>query len=223
MSLNGTAFVSIWHGIKSGAERDYLFWHTYEHMPERLGVPGFLRGRRFVNWDIAPHPTFTLYEGAHIETFRSPSYLARLNAPTAWSNKVQPTMTDFLRGGCETLLTIGNGIGGAVLTFRLAGGKGSDFEDGLTAAALSLSRIDGVTGVHVGRHAARVTSAPTAESELRPASAAIGFDHVVLAEGLGIQILSQRRQDIESRLAAVGPNTIESGLYALDFLLPTPR
>src|SRR3954452_13135 len=73
MPLLGQALVGIWHGIQSGGEDEYLAWHTYEHMPERLGIPGFLRGRRFSNWCLDLHPTFTLYEGAHIPHVRRPA------------------------------------------------------------------------------------------------------------------------------------------------------
>jgi len=33
------------------------------------------------------HPLFILYEAAHIEVFRSPGLVARLNDPTEWSKK----------------------------------------------------------------------------------------------------------------------------------------
>ena len=82
-------------GIQPGQEDAYLAWHTYEHMPSGSASRDFC-GRRFRQSGVRPHPTFTLYEGAHIETFRSPGYLARLNKdPTEWSNRVQPTMTSF--------------------------------------------------------------------------------------------------------------------------------
>ena len=47
MPLRGRAFFSMWSGVLQGYERELDRWHTIEHMPERLGVPGFLRGRRF--------------------------------------------------------------------------------------------------------------------------------------------------------------------------------
>ena len=41
MPLNARAFLGIWHNLKPGYERDFDRWHTYEHMPERVGVPAF--------------------------------------------------------------------------------------------------------------------------------------------------------------------------------------
>ena len=63
MPLKGEAFMIIWHDIRADSEREYHLWHTREHMPERLGVPGFLRGRRGVDWSRDKYRYLTLYEG----------------------------------------------------------------------------------------------------------------------------------------------------------------
>lgn len=47
MSLRGRGFLPIWFELAEGVEREFDRWHTIEHMPERLGIPGFLRGRRY--------------------------------------------------------------------------------------------------------------------------------------------------------------------------------
>jgi len=39
MPLLGQALAGIWHSIQPGGVDEYLAWNTYEHMPERLGVP----------------------------------------------------------------------------------------------------------------------------------------------------------------------------------------
>ena len=38
----------MWHDIAAEGEPEYNLWHTREHMPERLGIPGFDVGRRYV-------------------------------------------------------------------------------------------------------------------------------------------------------------------------------
>jgi hypothetical protein len=224
MPLLGQALVGIWHGIQSGGEDEYLAWHTYEHMPERLGIPGFLRGRRFSNWSLDLHPTFTLYEGAHIETFRSPGYLARLNSPTEWSNSVQPTMTNFLRGGCEIVLTVGQGVGGAVTTARLSAPDGDRdrFEGELAAAALRLRALRGVTSVHLARHEAVVTGDETEETRMRPSVHRGSFTHLLLIEGLSPILLDRTSGDLHEILNGVGAQGVWTGTYALDFELLSP-
>ena len=224
MPLLGQALVGIWHGIQPGGEEEYLAWHTYEHMPERLGIPGFLRGRRFSNWTLDLHPTFTLYEGAHIETFRSPAYLARLNSPTEWSNRVQPTMTNFLRGGCEVLFTIGQGVGGALTTVRMSAPDGdrNRFEDELAAAALRLRTLRGVTSVHLARHEGGVTGGETAETRMRPSVHSGPFTHLLLVEGLSPTLLDRASDDLHAILTGIAAQDLWACTYALDFELLSP-
>jgi hypothetical protein len=48
MSLAGTGVVAIWHDLLPEAKNEFYEWHNREHMPERAGIPGFRRGRRFI-------------------------------------------------------------------------------------------------------------------------------------------------------------------------------
>jgi len=128
-------FNALWSNLVEGHERELDRWHTIEHMPERLGVPGFLRGRRYMRTKAGDHAMFILYEAAHIDTFRSPGLLARLDDPTEWSKKLQPALTDFLRGPCQTLISLGDGVGGAVAAIRVA----SEIKDKAGAAQRLMS------------------------------------------------------------------------------------
>ena len=47
MALAGRAFLAMWHDIAEAGDAEYNAWHTRQHMPERLGVPGFRVGRRY--------------------------------------------------------------------------------------------------------------------------------------------------------------------------------
>ncbi|HMK23722.1 MAG TPA: hypothetical protein VK466_15430 [Terriglobales bacterium] len=187
MPLRGRAFLSLWSGVLQGYERELDRWHTIEHMPERLGVPGFLRGRRYMGSRSSDHPAFVLYEAAHIETFRSPSYLARLNDPTDWSKKVQPGLVNFLRSPCHTLISRGDGLGGALMAIRISRDVADTAEvsHSLASAAPAIARLHGVTAVHIGQHVPEIASGETAETRLRPAASARRFSFVVLVEGIG--------------------------------------
>ena len=48
MGLLGSAVLAIWNDIAPGGDAEFNHWHTREHVPERVGVPGFLRGRRYL-------------------------------------------------------------------------------------------------------------------------------------------------------------------------------
>jgi hypothetical protein len=49
MHKNTGAFLAIWHGLINEGKIDWERWHTYEHIPERLVIPSFLGGRRYMN------------------------------------------------------------------------------------------------------------------------------------------------------------------------------
>lgn len=48
MSLLGKAVVAIWNDILPEGRDNFIEWHNREHIPERVSIPGFLRGRRYI-------------------------------------------------------------------------------------------------------------------------------------------------------------------------------
>jgi hypothetical protein len=207
----------MWSGLMQGYEREFDSWHTIEHMPERLGVPGFPRGRRYIATQRSEHAMFILYEGAHIETFRSPGLIARLNDPTEWTKRVQPGLVNFIRGPCRTVISIGEGVGGAVLTIR-ASGDTPEASHPLAAAAPSISRLHGVTAVHVGEHVQDTLQ--TAESQLRPTtSTSGGFRFVILVEGIGTAELNDATSQAIDLVTKTSSLSCDTGVYRLAYLL----
>ena len=51
MSLLGNGAMVFWHDVAPGTDADYRDWHAHEHISERVGIPGFLRGRRCASVD----------------------------------------------------------------------------------------------------------------------------------------------------------------------------
>ena len=62
-----------------------------------------------MDWNLAKHRYFTLYGRATIDVFGSEPYRARLNAPSAWANRVQPHYANFVRSACRTIVSAGKG------------------------------------------------------------------------------------------------------------------
>jgi hypothetical protein len=171
LALTGDALLAIWHDIEQASRDEYMEWHTREHMPERLSIPGFTVGKRLINHDLDRYRYGTIYGGKDLEVFRSPAYLERLNNPTDWSLRVQPAFRNFLRVACVRLASRGLGEGGAVATVRLdfVDGSGvSKLRAGADALAESLLAMKGVCCVHVALARAEVSGARTRETELRP-------------------------------------------------------
>ena len=224
MPLKGAGFMAIWHDVKPEGEPDYNVWHTREHMPERLGVPGFRLGRRWVDWNLSKHRYFTLYEAETIDVFGSEPYRARLNAPSAWAGRVQPHYANFVRSACRTIVSAGKGIGGALATVRInftpASGKAS-FSARSHALAYEVMPLDGVTSVHIGYADPCVTRIKTTESELRAGTGEDVFDAVVMIDGCGRRELERVMPKVEALLSGkdVGVASKESAVYDLAYVL----
>ena len=46
MSLLGKAAVAMWWNIRPEQRSEFGDWHSHEHFPERMSIPGFRRGSR---------------------------------------------------------------------------------------------------------------------------------------------------------------------------------
>ena len=77
-------------------------WHTHEHMPERLAIPGFLRGTRWTR--TTPGPRYcVIYEVESPAVLGSPAYRARLDAPTPWTTRMMACYSGMRRTLCEVV------------------------------------------------------------------------------------------------------------------------
>jgi hypothetical protein len=190
MALAGKGAIVIWNDITPEGRADFYDWHLHEHIPERVGIPGFLRGSRYVALDNISNPQFlTLYELADSAVATSAPYLARLNAPTEWTRRATSHFRNTLRALTEVVRSEGEGPGGFVATIR--------FEDdaaGETALATlradsdalaEIAQLPRITGAHLCATNTTASAAKTAESRHRNdiLSAPIG---VVLIEGCDI-------------------------------------
>ncbi|MGK6314278.1 hypothetical protein [Neorhizobium sp. DT-125] len=186
MGLKGSAFLAIWHDIAEGEHGEYIEWHTREHMPERLSIPGFRTGKRLHAPEAARYVFGTIYAAENVEVFRSDAYLRRLNNPTPWTAAVAPSFQNFLRVACDRIATAGGGDGGSMATIRFDFSR-SDADAVLRAGAQGLVEailaLPGVSCVHLGIARGEVSGVRTRETELRSEMSEKGFDVVVLVEG----------------------------------------
>jgi hypothetical protein len=47
MALRGSAFLALWNEVGATRQAEYDLWHTLEHVPQRVGVPGFISGHQY--------------------------------------------------------------------------------------------------------------------------------------------------------------------------------
>lgn len=115
--MRGAAAVIIWNGIEASAATDFIAWHNREHIAERVGIPGFLSGRRLR--DVEGSGYLTLYDLENSKTLSSTAYQARLDAPTDWTRRVVPYFRNTVRALSNRTAGAGYGDGGFVLSLRL--------------------------------------------------------------------------------------------------------
>jgi hypothetical protein len=165
----GRAALGIWMTIDAAKADDFNAWYPRQHLPERLSVPGFLRGRRYVAVD-ATLPYFTLYELASPDVTTSAAYLERLNAPTDWTRRVLPTITTFVRNAYRLLAaTPGDPTAGHLLTVRIKpdSGRGPYVREWLERDAVAeVGAAAGVTGVGAYVSESAGTSVETEEKRI---------------------------------------------------------
>lgn len=118
MSVMGTGAVAIWHDVAAEGRDEFYAWHGREHMPERVGIKGFIRGRRWIAIE-ADREYFNLYETRDPEVVRGPDYKARLDAPTPWTLATVKHFRAVARSLCRVEAREGSVDGALVATVRL--------------------------------------------------------------------------------------------------------
>ncbi len=219
MPLLGTGVLAIWNGITPEAEAAFVTWHVREHIPERVGVTGFLRGRRYAAIDGDPK-YFNFYETASSAVLTSPEYVARLNAPSAWTREVVANFRDTSRTVCDIVLSLGDGEGGVIETIRLQPGGGDNFAQRLEQGFLRpLNSAPGIVAVHLLRGRADDSSGATAEKSLRSQPDEIA-DWIALIEAVDAASIQAARMNAgadEAVVDAGAASTFRRGLYQLQF------
>lgn len=221
MSLAGTGAVAIWHDLLPEAKSNFYEWHNREHMPERVGIPGFRRGRRYVA--IAGTPEyFNLYEADSAEVLGGQDYLNRLNAPTEWTRQVVPSFRNVSRSICRVVYTHGVGQGAFMLTLRfdVAQSDRSRVVKALRQRLLPpLCDNKGIAGVHLCLADESISKVETAEKKARADTTQVPT-WIILIEGnssADVQAAGAAlSQDLQPLLSAADVPILTS-VYQLEF------
>jgi hypothetical protein len=219
MSLAGLGAVVIWHDIAPEGRQAFYAWHGREHMPERTGIPGFLRGRRYVAEGAEGPEFFNLYETVSPCTASGAEYRMRLDSPTPWTQATVRHFRNVSRSLCAVAASFGEGQGGLVATLRYAvdDAMADKHRQRLAHGILpALAAEEGIAGCHLLIADAAASAVETAERKLRAEANSIPR-WVVLIEGWGDAVdfaeQSARFAASEALAAAVAPPAL--GIYRL--------
>jgi hypothetical protein len=190
MSLQGKAAVAMWWNIRAEQRSEFGDWHSHEHFPERMSIPGFQRGSRWTSI-LDPEGFFVLYELEHYETLTSKAYLDRLNVPSPWSTKMMPHHLNMVRSQCRVEASFGGGVATSLATIRLSpqDGKQSILKTRLVGGLGELASKPGLTGGHLLITDTPKTIAPTTEQQIRGSDGAA--DWIVLLSGYDPEVLQR--------------------------------
>ena len=200
----GQAAVTIWCDVAFEVREEFDDWHAHEHMPERLAIPGFLRGSRWVAEQ--GEGNFMLYEAASEAAITAGPYLERLNNPTPWSRKMMPHHRNMVRGLCRVQASYGSVLGQALLTVRFSADAGL-----LSRALAAMPQRKGLVAAALLRHIGQ-PAPPTTEQRLRGGERTP--EGIALVSGYSADAVATAAQELQG----AAPGCI-AGIYRLAYLL----
>ena len=219
MALCTDAAMVLYYDI-DGNTADHDYWHSYEHMHERLSIPGFVRATRWVATSAKPR-YLVVYEVESVDIASSADYLARLNDPSPWTTSMMPRFRGMIRGFCTETARSGYGLGHNALSIRFTPTPGREAELGHWLAndvIPGLSLREGMAGVSLLQPAAKPPM--TKEQSIRGPDAELPW--ILLATAYDAAALDKLNDETLSlaQLQQHGCSShIETGLYQLHYTL----
>lgn len=125
--LLGKGVMINWTNVAPEHRPAYEAWQCGEHMPGRVAIPGFLRGRRYFG-EQAQRQFLTLYEVADVSVLTGADYMAKANNPSPLTRQTTPYVRDSVRGISRVRASFGRGMGGGALTLRFDPQAGREAE-----------------------------------------------------------------------------------------------
>ena len=189
MALLGKAAMILSFDIAPCAIDEHDDWHSHEHFRERMSIPGFRRGSRWLT-STAAQGYFVMYEVDDLDILASPPYLERLNNPTPWTAKMMAHYRGMRRGFCRLSCSYGLGLGNVGLLIRFCPGLDNEslLRDWLCGEVLpTLPSRRGLVSAHLFEAALK----PELTQEQRIRGADGGIDWVLLITGYSEQSIAR--------------------------------
>jgi len=171
----GTLFV--WANVEPDFEEDFNRWYDREHVEERIAIPGFVVGTRYVS-SHASRKYLGLYRTQNLEVFRSPAYRRAFEHQTPWSVVNLGRMQNTVRRVCTVPFETGIGSAAWLAVIRLGRTPTTADLTTLARCGTSLQAMDGVIATHVLSPDPDLSTPLPGED---PAS--LVFDPILLIEG----------------------------------------
>jgi hypothetical protein len=219
MPLLGKAAMLLSFDVVEDAIPEHDEWHTREHLPERLSIPGFIRGTRWVSINGKPR-YFVMYEVEQLATLQSEAYLERLNDPSPWTARMMSSYRGMTRGFCSVSGSLGAGMGQVALLIRFKPetGAASSLRSWLLNDTLpQVPSIRGLGSAHLFEGA--LAPGMTQEQRIRGVDASA--DWALLVTGYSEDALASLMQAhlSRARLEEHGGTAVSDVLYRMHYML----
>ena len=220
MPLLGNAAMLLLFDIAPDAMDEHDDWHTHEHLPERLSIPGFLRGSRWAALSGQPR-YFVMYEVEEVGTLISEAYLRRLNQPTPWTSKMMPNYRGMTRGLCAVAASRGVGMGhfGLLIRFEAKAGAKALLDHWLSNDVLP--RLPTQPGLG-SAHWLEAAASPPMTNEQRIRGADARFGSAILVTGYSrrhLEALAQTGGLGVAQFEAHGAQHVTATVYQTEYTL----
>jgi hypothetical protein len=195
--------LAIWNDCRPGREAEFEQWFQGEHLEERLGVPGFLFGRRHEALS-GSSAFFNFYVTETPAVLTSKPYLDRLNDPTPMTRKI---MSEVFMNMCRTLcrrsMRLTNVRGAFAVTARF---NDAPDEAALAASLQSLAGDPAIASGEIWLSADQPGVPMAAEEKLR------GGDRKISACLMADTLRQSDAEELGARLAGQFP-TADVGVF----------
>lgn len=220
MPLLGSAAMLLSFDIVPDAIAEHDRWHTHEHLPERLSIPGFLRGTRWTNAGTQGPRYMVVYEVQSLAVLASDAYLTRLNNPSPWTQQMMPHYRGMQRGLCAVVGSFGFGQGGtaALIRFTPEAAQADALQRWLLAEALpAIPTTPGLGSAHLLQGAQQ--AAMTNEQRIRGADR--GVDAAIIVTGYDGEAVAAYAQQLctAGGLAERGSGELSCAIYRCGYSL----
>ncbi|MBI1397007.1 MAG: hypothetical protein GC151_13605 [Betaproteobacteria bacterium] len=208
----GQGVLLVTHSITPEARAECDEWYMRQHLPERVGLPGFLRGRRFQH--VSGEPRYLAWYETHSPgVLHSQAYEERLANPTSWTRRVMPNFRDMSRSVLRVELSLGDLDGGFLGLIPLADNAGVPDIPRIHAVLAAAARKADICAAHL-LTATEDAPAQTVESHLRGGEDR-SLPAAIVIEGTSESVLDLATADLLVSLDSIGSPMAES--YRLMF------
>lgn len=217
------AALAVWGDVEARTEAEFNEWYHREHVPERVGMPGWRSGRRFRRVDRGRHRYLALYELESLGCFDDPAYRHALDNPTAWTRRMMPAFRNFVRATCRVRLVSGEVGGGYLASVRFdpPAAEREAVVRWIAGQALhDLRDKEGITRVQLWEADSGRSLAATTEQALRSGpDGRAGFAAIIEGTDRTAVTRALEASGIPAGLAACRASDVHVGIYQLMFAL----